>query len=396
MFFFMLSMPAMAEEAPPALGEIEKKVSTELSKMDRDLAGLAKRLSGMDYKTQETRTLLGDLCRSYPYAVDCAAVDRNGRMVKVAPEAYTGFEGSDISSQEQIIRLHKTKRPVMSMVIRTVEGIDAVDIEHPIFSPRGEFAGSVSMLIRPEALFSHILVPVLRGMPVEAFVMQTDGRIIYDADKEEIGRMLFEDPMYKPFPQLVAVGTMAVRERSGAGSYEFKQVGSEKLVKKDAYWTTVGLHGTEWRLVVMHVRAGHAASPGEDAAKSRTVLHDDALRTLAQSAEMKEALYRKDDARVRDILRDFYSKHEGLYSVQWLDVHGINRYGYPEENSLIKFDMKTLRTASSKPMLEALASRKESTFDSPLVEGKTGTFFMVPAYEGTDYLGMIYTILLKK
>ena len=111
---------------------------------------------------------------------------------------------------------------------------------------------------------------------------------------------------------------------------------------------------------------------------------------------MKKALSGNDDARIREIFIDFYSEHEGLYSVQWLDSRGTNRYGYPEENSLINFDVKTLKTPSSKPMLQALSDKKESTFDCPLTEGKTGTFFMVPVYEGEKYLGMIYTIRIKE
>jgi len=383
-------------ELPPILSDLEKEIMAELNKMDLDVAGLARRLSMKDLKTAETRKMLGDLCRSYPYAVDCAVVDRNGRMVLVEPEEYAEFEGRDISAQEQVIRLRESKKPVLSNVIKTVEGIDAVDLEHPVLFPRGELAGSVSMLIRPESLFSYVLTPVLQGMPVEAFLMQTDGRILYDEDKEEVGRMLFEDPIYKPFPQLLAVGTMASREKTGAGGYEFRQEGSEKLVKKDVHWTTVGLHGTEWRFVVMHVRAGHALSSGEDAAKHRISSYDAALRTLAKNAEIKKALAGNDDARIREIFREFYSEHDGLYSVQWVDSQGTNRYGYPEENSLINFDTKTLKTASAKPMLQALSEKKESTFDCPLIEGETGTFFMVPVYEEEEYLGMIYTIRIKE
>jgi len=383
-------------ELPPILSELEKEITAELNKMDQDLARVAGRLSEIDLKTTETRKMLRDLCRSYPYAEDCSVVDRNGKMVLVEPEEYAGFEGRDISAQEQIIRLRESKKPVLSNIIKAVEGIDAADLEHPIFSSQGEFAGSASVLIRPESLFSYILAPILRGMPVEAFVMQTDGRILYDADKEEIGRMLFEDLMYKPFPQLLAIGSMASREKTGAGSYEFKQEGSEKLVTKDAHWTTIGLHGTEWRIVVMHVRAGHALSSGENIEERSTASHDDALRTLAKNAEMKKAISGNNDARIRDIFIDFYSEHKGLYSIQWLDSQGTNRYGYPEENSLINFDVKTLKTASSKPMLQALSGKKESTFDCPLVEGKRGSFFMVPVYEGAEYLGMIYTIRIKE
>jgi hypothetical protein len=383
-------------ELPPILSDLGKEITAGLNKMDADVAGLARSLSGKDLKAAGTKKMLGDLCRSYPYAVDCAIVDRDGKMVLVGPEEYEGFEGSDISTQEQVIRLQKTKKPVLSDAFRAVEGFDAVDLEHPIFSSRGEFRGSVSMLIRPELLFSHILTPVLQGMPVEAFAMQTNGRILFDEDREEVGRMLFEDPMYKPFPQLLALGTLISKEKTGAGSYDFRQKGSEKPVRKDAHWTTVGLHGTEWRLVVMHVRTGHALSSGKDLERSETVSADDALGTLAENPEMTKALSGNDDARIRKIFRDFYSEHEGLYSVQWIDAEGTNRYGYPEENSLINFDAKTLKTPSAKPLLQALSAKKETTFDCPLMEGKTGTFFMVPVYEGKDYLGMIYTVRLKK
>jgi len=252
------------------------------------------------------------------------------------------------------------------------------------------------MLIRPESLLSHILTPVLRGMPVEAFVMQKDGRILYDEDEEEVGRMLFEDQMYKPFPQLLALGTLISREETGSGSYDFWQKESEKMVRKEAHWTTVGLHGIEWRLVVMHVRAGLALSSGKGLATAGAASYDDALRTLAENTEMKKAMAGNDHAKIRDIFRQFYSVHNGLYSVQWLDAGGTNRYGYPEENSFVNLDMKTRKTPSAEPMLQALSEKRESTFDCPLAEGKTGTFFMVPVYEGGDYLGMLYTIRLKE
>ncbi len=383
-------------ELPPILSDLEKEITSELNKIDQDLAGLARRLSEEDLKAAMKRTMLTDLCRSYPYAVDCAVVDRNGKMVLVEPEEYAKFEGSDISKQEQVIRIRESKKPVLSTVIKAVEGFDAVDLEQPIFSSQGELAGSVSVLIRPETMLAAIISPVVQGMPVDVWLMQKDGRIIYDPDEAEVGRMLFDDPMYKPYPQLLALGTLIARERSGTGSYEFLGTGLKKPVMKDAYWTTVGLHGAEWRLVVIHVRAGHALSSGEDLEKLGKVSYDDALRTLSENAVMKKAMSGNDQTKIRDIFRRFYSAHSGLYSVQWLDAEGMNRYGYPEENSLINFDAKTLKTASSKPLLQALSSRKETTFDCPLMEGKTGTFFTVPVYEGRNYLGMIYTIRLKE
>ncbi len=383
-------------ELPPILSDLHTEITAELDKVDKDLAGVARRVSEEGLTTAETRKMLSDLCRSYPYAVDCAIVDRKGRMVLVEPHEYAGFEGSDISAQEQVTRLLRSKGPVLSNAFRAVEGFDAVDLEHPVFSPQGEFEGSVSILMRPESMLSHIITPVLQGMPVETFVMQTDGRILYDADTDEVGRMLLEDPMYKPFPQLLALGTLICREKTGAGSYDFRQKGSEKPVKKDAYWSTVGLHGTEWRLVVMHVRPRNVYSLRKDVAMPGTASYDGALRALAENAEMKKALADSDEVKFRQMLRDFFSVHGGLYSVQWLDARGTNRYGYPEENSFVNVDMNTSTAKSAEPMLKALSGKAESTFDCALAEGKTGIFFMVPVYEGERYLGMIYTIRLKE
>ncbi len=258
-------------QVPPLLAELRKEITAELDNMDRSVGILAGKLSEKDLAAASTGTMLGDLCRSFPYAIDCAVVDPHGRMVLVEPEAFKEFEGKDISEQEQVAHLQKTKKSVLSDAFKAVEGFDAVDLEHPILSSEGELAGSVSLLIRPESLFSYILAPVLQGKPIEAFVMQTDGRILYDEDEEEVGRMLFTDPMYEPFPQLRALGTLISRETTGAGSYEFMQKGSAKLVEKDAHWTTVGLHGTQWRLVVMYPRPGHATEP-QSKAPSRTEL----------------------------------------------------------------------------------------------------------------------------
>ena len=383
-------------ELPPILSELQKEITAKLDGMDQALAVAARRISEKSPKAAEMRRMLGDLCRSHPYAVNCSFVDPTGRMVLIEPGEYSKFEGSDISSQEHLGRLHQSGKAVLSNAFMAVEGFAAVDLEQPVMSPGGKLKGSVSMLIRPESLFSSIITSVLRGIPVEAFVMQPDGRVLYDEDKEEVGRMLFEDPMYKPFPQLVALGTLISREKTGSGSYVFRQRESGEPVKKDAYWTTIGLHGTEWRLVVMHVRAGHSVSSGTASAGQEAASCDDALRTLAKNAAMGKALAVNDTATIEDMFRHFYEEHAGLYSVQWVDAGGTNRYGYPGENSLIDVDMKTARTASAIRILRALSDRKEITFDCPLVEGKTGTFFMVPVYGAGDYLGMIYTIRLKE
>ena len=64
--------------------------------------------------------------------------------------------------------------------------------------------------------------------------------------------MLFDDPLYKSFPELLSLGKIIAQKKSGSGNYEFLGRDLKRPVKKDAYWATVGVLGTEWRLVVTH------------------------------------------------------------------------------------------------------------------------------------------------
>ena len=44
-----------------------------------------------------------------------------GKLVVVEPPEYRKFEGADISKQAQVIQLHRTRKPVLSAVFRSVE-----------------------------------------------------------------------------------------------------------------------------------------------------------------------------------------------------------------------------------------------------------------------------------
>ena len=275
--------PAYLSETPPILIKLQQAIQEVLDRMDEDLNITAEKLSHAGLYGAETRTILNDLCQKHPYVVDCCTVDPAGTMVVVEPRAYQEFEGSDISQQEQVVRLHQTQQPVLSHAFRAVEGFDAVDLQWPVFSPNDEMIGSVSMLILPESLLATCITPEVTGFPVDVWVMQKDGRILYDPDAEEIGRNLFEDPIYQPFAQLLALGERIAAERSGFGNYEFFGSGFSAPVKKNASWVTVGLHGTEWRLVVTHVVVGDSSAATRGLSELGLLSTDEALKIDTRS-----------------------------------------------------------------------------------------------------------------
>jgi hypothetical protein len=60
--------------------------------------------------------------------------------------------------------------------------------------------------------------PVIEGIPVNIWAMQENGRILYDVHKDEIGRDLFTNPLFKPYEQLLGLGKRIADEPTGFAS----------------------------------------------------------------------------------------------------------------------------------------------------------------------------------
>jgi len=253
-----------------ALEKTRQGIAETFTSIDSEISAAAQKLSAVDLKGDEARKILTELCKDKPYLIDCAIVDALGKMIMVEPEEYRGHEGSDISKQAHIVTILKDKKPIFSDVFHSVEGIEAIDFEYPIFSGKNEYLGSVSMLVRQEALTASIVMPLVEGKPCKIWIMQKDGLIIYDPDPDQVGRNIFSDELFRPFQELISFSRTVSMEKEGTGSYDFytKGLRDQTVVKKYAAWNTVSLYGTEWRIIVMEIEKsepiiieGGAASP---------------------------------------------------------------------------------------------------------------------------------------
>lgn len=374
---------------PPALVRAQNEIQKTLDNLNGALEAAARDLAEEEsFTSPRDRSILSKLCAE-TYVVDCCAIDSTGRIVAIEPEIFRLHEGADIAHQEQVVQLHRTKQPVMSLNMPMVEGFDAVDLEWPILGEGKALKGSVSMLIKPEVIIDVAVKPVIEGLPVSIWVMQKNGRILYDVHKDEIGRDLFADPVFKPYEQLLGLGKRIADEPMGSGFYEYVKDGAS-VVKKHAYWATVGLHGTEWRVVMVQVVVGGK----EDAAStvnSNGVLSS--LRVLASNTRLRKSMAAGDENDVMHIFKRFYKANPGLYSIQWIDPNGINRFGYPAENSLRDYDMRLGKCAEDLKLMKVVDSGREATLDLALLERALGTFYVVPLRE--QCLGAIYAIQLK-
>ncbi len=235
-----------------ALKAVASSVQAALDRLDGDTATAATALGPTDMTGNETRRVLRELALASPAVIDATAVSKDGVMLTVEPAEYASAEGADISAQEQVRRLRATQKPVMSGVFATVEGVNATDLEHPVFAPSGQFNGSASLLFQPTSLLTIAVREALAGRSAEVFVMDTDGIVLYDRDATEVGTNTFTDARYSGNQELLAVANRMQTEPEGAGSYTFAAEGSATPVRKEVAWTSVGLHGTEWRVVAVN------------------------------------------------------------------------------------------------------------------------------------------------
>lgn len=238
----------------PGIMELRNKITAELNQMDSDLAQAARQLAATGLQGADAAKILQKLYDDHSAAVVASTIDPQGELLLVQPGRYQGSKGQSISAQAHFPAMIKTKQPILSGMFKTVEGFYGVSLAYPVLTSDGKLIGFVSMVFKPDALMGKIIKPYLSGLPnVEALALQTDGRIIYDKDILQIGKMTFSDPLYQSYPDLLALAKKMVQQPSGAGTYTFPASLGSAPVKKATEWTTVSLHGTEWRLIISKV-----------------------------------------------------------------------------------------------------------------------------------------------
>jgi len=101
-----------------------------------------------------------------------------------------------------------------------------------LFFKEKAISRSVSMLIKHDELIRSVAEKIEKELGVNCMVMQKDGLILYKTDQTQIGRNTFTDPLYKDFPELIALGKRMIKEKEGKGFYNFWDSGTKNVVKK--------------------------------------------------------------------------------------------------------------------------------------------------------------------
>ena len=242
--------PEADDDAAMILLRLQSEITASLEMLDSELAAVAYDLGTTGLDNPAARERLLKLSRSSPAIIDCTTVSPEGVILAAEPPEYHGAEGKEVSDQSSTMQILESQRPVMSGYGPVAEDLDAVFISAPVFTrggnasgPDGRFLGFTSIVFQPHLLIGGAAEPIISGKPYSITVVDTDGRVLYDTDPDQIGLPL-DDPVYTAYPVLVEFVTRVTEERQGQGSYIFREQ------TKEAVWTTVSLHGTEWRVAV--------------------------------------------------------------------------------------------------------------------------------------------------
>jgi len=253
-WMFLVKIEGGTPPPPPqlklSLDRFVPDLQNSLDQIDGSLAKLIEKSNVHVNDVNEIRKLLASVLKENLLVVEATFVDVNGILRYIEPRDYKNFENTDISSQEHVIAMRKNPLPYFSSSFIAVEKYEAVVIERPLYDSENQFAGSINLVIRPELMVDSLLKKSTIPDDYELWIMQPDGMIIYDQDKEEIGKMLFSDPMYADYENLFELGKRIVASPTGEGSYIYPAPGRKEKVIKNAIWQTVKLHNREWRVVL--------------------------------------------------------------------------------------------------------------------------------------------------
>lgn len=228
-------------------------INLELQNLDDLLSETCQKLSVTGLTGTAAENILNDLyTQQSNVIVNAATADKNDILLAVEPSNYSNIIGQDIKNQEQNIEMHKTMRPAVSNLIHLVEGFPGIVMVAPVFNTGGQFIGSLSIVFLPYELIHPIVEDTVQGI-YTIYALQSNGTLIYDAGIEQ-GKNIFTDEEYQGYTELQTFIHQVVDTQSGYGKYSYFDdlAPSRPLVNKEAYWTTIGIYNTDWRLVIAH------------------------------------------------------------------------------------------------------------------------------------------------
>ena len=183
--------------------------------------------------------ILANLSGSAVFVIDAITYNAEGRVVAVEPDGFASLVGANLMGPTTPPDFYEDT--YLGSYGRLAEGFKGVALGYPVADANGTAIGGVSVAMRPELLLKGPADDARNGRPLSLFAVQPDGIIVYADDLALVGRQASQ-----PGSGIAGIASEIVGRQSGASSHRPANSGADRVVA----WETVGLHGTEWRVVV--------------------------------------------------------------------------------------------------------------------------------------------------
>ena len=242
-------------EMSTKLTQAQVQINSQLETLSEKVAAASKQLTPTGLAGDQARQIISELAQSNPYIIDASTINLAGVFITIEPSTYTGLECTATEFSYDIFTPSTDPiQTVMAGPFMLAEGVYGAVIMAPIFNSNGEMIGSVSLAFDQSALINATATQVCAGTPYVIWASDTDGTMIYEVTKSEEGTNVFTDPTTSTWTSLHAFAYQMVSETAGYGTYEYLNYqNTGKTVTKQAYWNTIGIYDTEWRLIITNV-----------------------------------------------------------------------------------------------------------------------------------------------
>ncbi len=179
--------------------------------------------------------------------MEITRVDEKGVIRDDFPDS--NAVGLDISYRKHIAELIRERKPVVSEVFRTIEGIDAVALHVPVLQGV-EFRGSVEILVDFQSLTKRYLDVIKVGETGYAWVISQAGTILYTPVPGLTGKSIWETE--KDNPSSLALVSAMLQGREGTAEYTSQRIAARHVspTRKYAVFLPVRLGNTFWSICV--------------------------------------------------------------------------------------------------------------------------------------------------
>lgn len=235
-----------------ALNDVNMCMVQKFKEYDNEMAYVSRRIDREGMSTSNREFIVKSLQSTDTFIRMAGMIDNDGQRIFNYPNVYFSKGGDPAIIDNAAVVMDKVKRGYSVFTGAYKNKLNEL-VANYIWPVKGEdeiVHGAIYIQISMTDLLRHYVAREISGMPLNIWVMQTDGLILYDTDMAEIGVNLFSDKHFSGYPSLVELGKKIVQYETGTGEYKYISKGNKVEILKSTQWNSVSLGGRQLRIIL--------------------------------------------------------------------------------------------------------------------------------------------------